>query len=139
MKKPPKGKDQFTAQQFIDAIPGTGGIVSAIARRVGCTWNTAQKYIATYPTVKAAYDAEVESTLDVAESVLLDNIRMARKMQTEDKTLVDTSDVRWYLAKKGKARGYVERQEVQAEISSKDSDAIPIRLVDYRAGITEAS
>ena len=33
--------NSYTAQTFIDAIPGTGGIVSAIARKVGCEWNTA--------------------------------------------------------------------------------------------------
>ena len=27
--------------EFIKAIPGTGGIISAIARKVDCEWNTA--------------------------------------------------------------------------------------------------
>ena len=56
--------NSYTAQTFIDAIPGTGGIVSAIARKVGCEWNTARKYIDNYPTVKAAYDAECEAMLE---------------------------------------------------------------------------
>ena len=41
----------YTAKQFIEAIPGSGGIVSTIARRVGCNWYTAKKYIDNYPTV----------------------------------------------------------------------------------------
>jgi len=28
----------YTAEQFIKAIPGSGGIISTIARRVGCGW-----------------------------------------------------------------------------------------------------
>ena len=104
--------NQFTAQEVIDAIQGTGGIVTAIARKLGCTWNTAHRYIENMPTVKAAYDAEVESTLDFAESLLMDNIRIARRFQTDNKTVVDTSDAKWYLTKKGKRRGYGDAVEV---------------------------
>jgi hypothetical protein len=104
--------NHYTAQQVIDAIPNTGGIVSAIARKLGCQWETAHRYIETMPTVKAAYDAEVDSTLDIAESVLLDNIRIARRFQNDNKTVVDTSDAKWYLTKKGKRRGYGDALEV---------------------------
>ena len=86
---------KYTAQEFIDAIAGTGGIVSAIARKVGCDWNTAKKYIDQYPTVRAAYDAECEAMLDLAESTVLKNIKDG-----------DTQDAKWYLTKKGKRRGY---------------------------------
>ena len=85
----------YTAQVFLEAIPGTGGIVSAIARKVGCDWNTAKKYIDQYPTVRAAYDAECEAMLDLAESTVLKNIKDG-----------DTQDAKWYLTKKGKRRGY---------------------------------
>jgi len=33
-----KGKNKYTAEQFIKAIPGTGGIISAIARKVDCEY-----------------------------------------------------------------------------------------------------
>ena len=39
------GSNQFTAKQFIKAIPGTGGIISALADKVGCGWHTAKRYI----------------------------------------------------------------------------------------------
>jgi hypothetical protein len=65
----------YSAQTFIDAIPGTGGIVSAIARKVGCEWNTVKSYLDRYPTVRAAYDAECESMLDLAESTVLKAIK----------------------------------------------------------------
>ena len=94
----------YSAQTFIDAIPGTGGIVSAIARKVGCEWNTAKKYIDTMPTVRAAYDAECEAMLDLAESTVLKNIKDG-----------DTADAKWYLTKKGKRRGYGDSMEVTGE------------------------
>jgi hypothetical protein len=105
-------KEKYTAEQMRAAVPGTGGIVTAIAHKVGCDTGTFLKYKAKYATVKAAYDAEVDSTLDVAESVLLDNIRLARRFQSENKTVVDTSDSKWYLTKKGKHRGYGDALQV---------------------------
>ena len=35
------GRSLFTAKQFVDAIPGTGGIIDTIAKRVGCDWQRA--------------------------------------------------------------------------------------------------
>jgi hypothetical protein len=105
------GNNQFKAHQFIKAIPGTAGIVSAIARKVGCDWHTAKKYIDAYPTIKQAYDDEVESNLDLAESVVMGNIKLAAEEQ-EAGERADTSDAKWYLSKKGKHRGFTDRQEI---------------------------
>lgn len=88
-------KNQYKAKDFIDAIPGTGGIISAIARKVGCTWDTAKKYIDEYPTIQAAYQNECESVLDMAESVIFNSIQNK-----------DSRDAKWYLTRKGKVRGY---------------------------------
>ena len=95
---------QYNAQDFISAIPGTGGIVSAIARKVGCEWETVRAWIDKYPTVKRAYDAECEAMLDLAESTVLKNIKDG-----------DTADAKWYLTKKGKRRGYGDAVEVTGE------------------------
>jgi hypothetical protein len=62
------GKELFTAKQFIDAIPGTGGIISTIAKKVGCQWHTAKKYIETHTTVRQAYDNEKNRIDDAAVS-----------------------------------------------------------------------
>jgi hypothetical protein len=94
-------KPQFTAQQFIDAIPGTGGIITAIARKAGCTWHTAKNYIESHPSVKMAYDAECEGILDLAEVKLIEAIKSG-----------DFPAIKYILSTKGKTRGYVERQEV---------------------------
>lgn len=65
------GKNGFTAEQFIKAIPGTGGIISTIAKRVGCEWHTAKKYIEEYPTIMQAYLDEKHAIDDRALSVVL--------------------------------------------------------------------
>ena len=59
----------YTAEQFIKAIPGSGGIISTIARRVGCGWHTARDYVDKHPSVKQAYDDECEAVLDLAEKI----------------------------------------------------------------------
>lgn len=94
-------KDQFTAKQFIEAIQGSGGIISTISRRVGCTWHTAKKYIDEYATVNQAYQDECEAMLDLAESSAL------KLIKGEDGPMI-----RYYLSTKAKHRGYVERQEL---------------------------
>lgn len=96
------GKELFTAKQFIEAIPGTGGIVTKIAEKVGCTWHTARKYIDTYSTIRGAYQDECERVLDLAESALIKSV-------SEQEAWA----VKYLLSTKGKHRGYVERQEVQ--------------------------
>lgn len=106
--------ERFTAEQFLKAIPGTVGIVSTIAQRVGCTWHTARKWIDAHPTIKAVYNDEREGILDLAEAKLIQAIKDG-----------DLGAIKYYLGTQGKGRGYVERQEV----SGKDGGPIPIRVI----------
>lgn len=110
---------KYSAQDFIDAIPGTGGIISAIARKVGCDWKTADSWVNGFPTVRRAYDAECEAMLDLAESVLLKNIKEG-----------DTSDAKWYLTKKGKRRGYGDSMELTGEGGGPVQTEIVIRYAN---------
>lgn len=91
----------YKAGDFIDAIPGTGGIISTIAKKVGCTWHTARDHIENYPTVQKAYDDECEVVTDVAESRLIGAIRDG-----------DVGAAKWWLTRKGKDRGFVESHAV---------------------------
>jgi len=91
----------YKARRFIDAIPGTGGIISAIARNVGCKWHTAKAAIERYPSVRKAYDDECEDVTDVAESMLIRAIRRG-----------DVGAAKWWLTRKGKDRGFVESHAV---------------------------
>ena len=96
----------YTAAQFIAAIPGTGGIISTVASRVGCEWHTAKRYITGYATVAQAYADECAKVTDLAESVIIGSIK--------DK---DVQTAKWYLTMKGRERGYVqsERHEVEMD------------------------
>ena len=114
----------YTAQVFLAAIPGTGGIISAVARKVGCDWNTARKYIDTYPTVRAAYDAECEAMLDLAESTVLRNIKDG-----------DTADAKWYLTKKGKRRGYGDA----VELTGAEGGPVTFRVIYERKRGTDGN
>ncbi len=90
----------YKASDFIDAIPGSGGIITTIARRVGCDWATAKKYITEYATVRQAYENEKQAELDFAERNILKAVHDG-----------DIPTSRWYLSTVGKDRGYTERQE----------------------------
>ncbi len=119
------GKPQYSATQFIKAIEGSGGLISTIASRVDCTWMTAKKYIDNYPTIKSAYDEEIERVIDLAEGVLIQNIQTAAKQAKAGRD-VDTADVKWFLSRKAKSRGYVERQEV----TGADGGAVTVKWDD---------
>lgn len=93
---------RFSVQEVIQAIEGSGGIKLDIARRLTCDRKTVDKYLQTFPSVKEAYDQEVESVGDDAESVIIDSIR-------QDKTL---ETAKWYARVKLANRGYAERKEL---------------------------
>jgi hypothetical protein len=121
------GKDQYTAKEFIDAIPHTGGVITLIAQKVGCVWNTAKKYIDTHPTVKQAYDDEVESILDMGEAKLFEAVKDG-----------EFQAIKYLLSTRGKKRGYVERIEQDVTTKGESLNTIGVRLIDYRVGIAEA-
>ena len=84
-------RQTFTTGQFIQAIDGSGGIISTIAAKVGCSWATAQKWIKEYPTVVQAYEDECQRINDMAQSVLMKSIKDG-----------NTQDAKWWLSKKRK-------------------------------------
>jgi hypothetical protein len=93
------------------AIKDSGGIKTVIARRLSVTRQTVDAYLRKWVTAQEAYDAEGEINLDVAESVIVQNIRTAAKI-AQTGAIADSGDAWKYLKLKGKHRGYVERQEV---------------------------
>ena len=93
---------RHSPQIFIEAIPGTGGIITTIATRVGCAWHTAKKFIDNHPEVYEAWTDERERMGDLAETKLFHAIAEG-----------DIKTIKWYLARLHKDRGYVIRQEVE--------------------------
>ena len=105
-------KARYTAAQFINAIPGTGGNITEIAKRVGTTWSTTKKYIARHASVKQALDDECEGVLDMTVCKLVEAINRG-----------DPWAIKFMLSTLGKKRGFTERLEV----SGGDGGPIVIR------------
>lgn len=105
------GSERYTAEQVITAIKGSGGIKTTIAQRLGCHRHTVTNYIERYVTVQQAYQEEAEMSDDVAESVVMTNIRLAHKEQAETKRPVDSSDAKWWLERRRRDK-FSARQEV---------------------------
>jgi hypothetical protein len=84
-------RNQYTAEQFVKAIEDSGGLITTIALKVGCSWNTAAKYITIHPTVQNAYQDECERINDMAQSTIMKAIKEG-----------DAQMAKWWLAKKRK-------------------------------------
>jgi len=110
------GKTKIRREQVIAAIPGTGGIKTVIAKRLGVTRNTFDSYLKRWASVQEAYEQETQAFLDVAESVVQRNITLAYKQQQEGE-IVNTQDAKWYLARKGAARGFSDRVDIQGDVN----------------------
>ena len=92
----------FTKEQLLSAIKGSGGIIQEIARRLGTTWYTAERYLKSGEEIQEAYREEKEALLDLAESKVIASISSG-----------NTQDAKWYLGIQGKNRGYGEKMEIE--------------------------
>ena len=108
---------KYTAQQFKDAIPGTGGIISAIADNVGCAWNTAKKYIDEYPTVKTAWENERNRIKDRARHNIIRGIEQG-----------DVHLSKWWLQVMDDE--FVPKQKLDALISNLDVTALSMEQLE---------
>jgi len=98
-------KPRFKAQQVADALINARGILKDAARELGCSRQTIYNYIDKYTTVADAYNEANERSLDFAEGKLMDAIGKG-----------NLTAIIFYLKTKGKHRGYVERQEISADV-----------------------
>ena len=114
---------RFTQEQFKKAIPGSGGIIATIAKRVGCSWHTAQAFIRDVPALAQMYEDEANKVDDLAESVVINAMKRN-----------DVASAKWWLERRRRGK-YATR--IETEVSGKDGEPIPFRIVDYRAGFTE--
>ncbi len=104
-----KGNGKYTAQQMIDALRATKGMVHMAARHLGCAHTTVYRYIDKYPTVRQAQEDESGKMGDMCELKLYDAAQKGESWA-----------VQFALRTKFKNRGYVERQE----ITGKDGDKL---------------
>ena len=106
----------YKAQDFIDAIPGTGGNISQIADRVGCIWHTVRNAIDNHPTVKTAYEAEVHKVADKARSNINNAIAGG-----------DIATSKWYLILKDPE--FTPKQHIDQKTEHSGDGTITVRLV----------
>lgn len=85
-----------TKQEVIKAITGSLGIISTIAKRLGCESRTAKRLIDKWQETKDALIDEQELVLDLADTGLYD--ALIKKEQWA---------IKFILSTKGLSRGYV--------------------------------
>lgn len=107
-------------QDVLDAIKDSGGIISTIARRLHCNWNTAKTYCDKWESTKAALQEEKETTLDTAEIKIRDAINAG-----------DINIIKWFLSTKGKERGYTTDLKTTLQLNEKPDDILHIVFENY--------
>ena len=111
---------QFTQEQFKKAIPGSGGIYATIAKRVGCSWHTAQSHIRDTPVLAQMYEDEANTVDDLAESVIIKHIQRG-----------DINAAKWWLERRRRAK-FATR--VETELSGKDGGPVKAE-VEHRGQV----
>lgn len=91
---------KYSKNTVLEAIKGSGGIVTTVSKRLGCEWITAKRYIEKFEETKRAMLDEEETILDMAEGAVFKSIQEG-----------NTQDAKWLLSTKGKERGFSERLE----------------------------
>ena len=85
-----------TKKEVLEAINGSLGIISTIAKRLGCESRTAKRLIDKWQETKDALFDEQELVLDLADTGLYD--ALIKKEQWA---------IKFVLSTKGQSRGYV--------------------------------
>jgi hypothetical protein len=98
-------KQRYTAQQVIDALQTTKGMVFLAAKRLQCAPETVVNYCRRYPSVEAAKQDARGELLDVAE------IKLWQAVQRDDAWAIAFA-----LRTLGRGRGYVERLDLHLTI-----------------------
>ena len=107
-------KPKYKVADFEKVIPGTGGIITTIATKLGCTWHTASKYIKNSPKLSEMVEGEANKIDDMAESVVINAIK--------DK---DVQTAKWWLERR-KRSVFATRTEMTGE----NGEPIPIKFVE---------
>ena len=65
---------KVSATEFIDALPGTGGVKSTLAKKLGVSRNSIDAYLRRYPSAKKAWEDERLRIRDLADGKLIEKI-----------------------------------------------------------------
>ena len=82
------------------AVTEAGGTLTTAARKLGCARCTVHEYLQRYPALKDVLSEARESSVDLAESKLMEAIEAG-----------NITAIIFFLKTRGKSRGYSERSE----------------------------
>jgi predicted transcriptional regulator len=102
-------------KQLLAAIVGSRGVVSTIAERLGMNWHTVRHAIDENEKAREALAAEEESALDFVENKAYERIEAG-----------DGTMIRFYLATKGKKRGYTYEERIEDNDAENDE---PLQVI----------
>ncbi|MBF0678421.1 MAG: hypothetical protein IR164_05705 [Devosia sp.] len=88
-------------EQVAVALQETGAIIMDTAGRLGVSRTALYKFLERHPELKRLRTEIEDGQIDVAELHIVEAIKAG-----------EMSTIRWYLERKGKARGFSTRQEV---------------------------
>ncbi|WP_147613024.1 hypothetical protein [Treponema pectinovorum] len=90
-------KKIYKKADILEAIRGSGGIITTVALALNCDWHTAKVNIDKYEETREAFNGELETGLDLVEG----------KAYAQAKN-GDGAMIRFILSTKGRHRGYGE-------------------------------
>ena len=97
-------------KELLAAIEGCRGIISTVAARLHVGWHTAERAINDSEKAREAMSDEEETTLDFVEGKAIQRINEG-----------DGAMIRFYLATKGKKRGFTYEEKLEADESAEDN------------------
>ena len=104
-------KKSIKEKDLLAAIEDSNGFVTTIAARLHCSWHAADNAIKASAAAMQAIKDEEEKTLDFVEGKAITKINEG-----------DGAMIRFYLATKGKKRGYTYDEKLETDESAEDSN-----------------
>ena len=104
-------KKSIKEKDLLAAIEDSNGFVTTIAARLHCSWHAADNAIKASAAALQAIKDEEEKTLDFVEGKAIKKINEG-----------DGAMIRFYLATKGKKRGYTYEEKLEADESAEDNE-----------------
>ena len=104
-------KKSIKEKDLLAAIEDSNGFVTTIAARLHCSWHAADNAIKASALALQAIKDEEEKTLDFVEGKAIKKINEG-----------DGAMIRFYLATKGKKRGFTYDEKLEADESAEDNN-----------------
>lgn len=107
MGKP--GKEyNLTAAEIKRHIKGSGGVITEVAKSIGCCWETARKLVNKYESTRRAFDVEWQEISDRVEKSIVKKIDEGSE-----------SMMKFYATTKMRDRGWAIKQSVEELVDGK--------------------